>query len=246
MGVSSMSLNNKKQTQETRHKTHNAKEDTIMAVTTFGFDEGKDIKDNSLPRFKGETGKTYIFGYAWDVPSEIFRMAEGHYSQAAKKGWQCLSNPEKGTKEICCTYDYEGNEPKKKVGCAIVLYKTNEDQQITGIGEVLPWTFSPKTFQSLRKIYLEHGLVDIVATCSDSKFQNFTFVPKKTCAWIAKEEIKQHVKSKAVKVYEAIPKMMYTKMSLSEIKEHLGIASSGDSDASTGLSLDSIANSLQE
>lgn len=217
-----------------------------MAVMTFGFDEGKDIKDNSFPKFKGETNKTYVFGYAWDVGNEIFRAATGHFAQAAKKGWQCLSDPEKGTKEICCTYDYVGNEPKTKVGCVLVMYKTDEDQKITGIGEVLSWTFSPKTFQQLRKIYLEHGLVDIVATCSDSKYQTFTFVPKKTSAWTTDEKIKQHVKSKAAKVYEQLPKMLYTKMSLSEIKEHLGIASAGDSDASTGLSLDSIANSIPE
>jgi hypothetical protein len=215
----------------------------MSGVKSFGFDEGKDIRDNSIPKFKGEKGRDDIFGFAWDVPNEIFRVADGHYSKTLQKGWQCLSDPEKDIKEVCCSYDYDGNEAKKKVGCAIVLYKFDSDKKITGIKDIVSWTFSPKTFQQLRAIYLEHGLVDIMASCTNTDFQNFTFVPKKGCAWLQSEKTKEFVKGKADKIYKTLPKLLYSKLSLSEIREHLGI-SSGNSDASTGMALDGIAGSL--
>jgi hypothetical protein len=126
-------------------------------VRSFGFDEGKDIKDNSFPKFKGEKGQTYVFGFAWDVPNEIFRMSEGHYSNSLQQGWQCLSDEAKGIKECCCTASYDGMEAKKKIGCAIVLYKfdANDNNKITGVKDVVSWTFSPKVFQSLRAICSE-------------------------------------------------------------------------------------------
>jgi hypothetical protein len=217
-------------------------------IKSFGFDEGKDIKDNSTPKFKGEKGREEVFGFAWDVPSEIFRAVKGHYSKTHQKGWQCLSNEETKTMEVCCTHEYDGNEAKTKIGCAIVLYKYEKDpntQQIVikGIKDVMMWTFSPKTFQQLRGIYLEHGLVDIVATCTNTDFQNFTFVPRKGSTWTQREDSKNFVKGKATKIYNSLPKLMYNKCTISEIREHLGIAS-GSSDASTGMDLGGIANSL--
>lgn len=214
-------------------------------VRSFGFDEGKDIKDNSFPKFKGEKGQTYVFGFAWDVPNEIFRMSEGHYSNSLQQGWQCLSDESKGIKECCCTASYDGMEAKKKIGCAIVLYKfdANDNNKITGVKDVVSWTFSPKVFQSLRAIYSEHGLVDIVATCTDTKYQSFTFVPKKGSAWTQTDKSKEFVKNKADKIYKILPKLLYAKKSLSEIRELLGL-NAGSSDASTGMSLDGIAGSL--
>jgi hypothetical protein len=219
-----------------------------MSVKAFGFDEGKDVRDNTIPKFKGEKGREDVIGFAWDIPSEIFRMAKGHYSKTHQKGWMCLSDEEKGIQEVCCSYEYDGNEAKTKVGCPIVVYKYEKDSssgqiKITGIKDVIVWTFSPKVFQQLRGIYLEHGLVDIVASCTNTDFQNFTFVPRKGSAWTGSEKYKEFVKTKATKIYTILPKLLYTKHSLSEIREYLGI-SSGSSDASTGLDLGSISGSI--
>jgi hypothetical protein len=212
-----------------------------MGVLTLGFEEGsKVIKDSSFQKYKGEKGKEDIVGFAWDVSSELFRAANGHYSKAAEKGWLCLSTETE--KAICCTADYDGNEPKMKVGTVLVIYRV-EEGLIKGIKGVLPWIISPKVFQQLLAIYRVHGNVDFVANCTDSKFQNFTFVPMKESAWQKTEQSKQSVKTKAAAIFKTLEKMLYTKVSASEIREHLGI-SMGSSDASSGLSLDGIAGTL--
>lgn len=212
-----------------------------MGVITLGFEEGaKVIKDTSFQKYKGEKGREDIIGFATDNPKEFFKAANGHYCKSAEKGWLCLSTDSE--KAICCTADYDGSEPKMKVGTVLVVYNT-EDGIIKGIKSVLPWIISPKVFNQLLAIYRVHGHVDIAATCTDSKFQNFTFVPMKESAWQKTEKTKEFVKGKSSAIYKSLDKMLYSKVSVAEIREHLGM-SSGSMDASSGLDLSGIAGTL--
>lgn len=211
----------------------------MAEVQTLGFEESEHIKSNSFDKYKGEKGRDDIISIAWDIPKEMWRMAVGHYSNHLSASWLCLSS--NGTQEICCTMDYDGSEPKTKMGCALVVYK-HENQKITGVKGVMPWIIPVKTFEQLRAIYREHGHVDLVASCTDTKYQNFTFVPKKSCIWTQDEKNKASIKAKAAKVYERLGKFIYPKKSLSEIKELLGVAGGGDA---ANLDLGNIAGSLE-
>jgi hypothetical protein len=217
----------------------------MSETTFFGFDN-KDMRSEVQDRFKMEMGKTYIISFATEDPNSVFVGCKMHYSKSLKQGWKCLSTST--SKEICCTQDYDGNEAKPRIGCVIVIYSDDEDE-LTGkttrkVKSVKPWIFGGSVYDNLIKIYKIHGMVDLQVTCKDATYQTIgSLVPEKAQAWTTNENLKASILAKAKKLYSTLPKMLAPTKSISEIKEILGI-SSGSAEASTGLTLDSVAGNL--
>jgi len=209
-------------------------------MESFGFDN-KDVKSTSFDKFKGEKGRTYTVSFAHDDPNKFFVGGKQHYSNRLQKGWACLSTAT--SQEVCCTHDYDGNEAKWRIGCILVVYRV-DDGVVKGIDKVLPWTFSAKQFELLKKIYKEFGHVDLTLTCTNGEYQNFDVLPKKNCAWMGNDKLKEYVLANSKKMYERLPKMISTKMSEAEIRENLGLGGGSASDSASGLDLSNIAGSL--
>lgn len=215
-------------------------------MKSFGFENDK-IKSNGFKKFKGEKGKKYIVSMiAQGGPDakDFFKGDQAHYHSGSQKRFLCLSDEDKGTKEVCCTYEYEGSDPSWRVGCVIVMYKVSHDGKITGVEDVTPWIFNSTIFNTLKSIYSDHGAVDLSLECQDSTYQKFVILPKKGCAWKLEEKAKGYVLAQAKKQFENLPKQIASKLSLGEIREILGISSGTAGDASADMDLSSISSTL--
>lgn len=209
-------------------------------MQSFGF-ENDNVKSSTWEKFAGEKGKTYLVSFAAENQSDFFLGVEQHYSNRLETGWQCLSTPQ--SQEICCTHEYDGSEAKWRVGTVLVVYKTNEDGAATGIEKIVPWIFSAKVFDQLKRIFKEYGHVDLLLTYTDTKYQTFTVMPKRSCVWLSSEKLKGYTLPKAATAYKQLPKMLANKISLAEIKEHLGLGGVA-ADSASSLNLDDLASSI--
>lgn len=215
-------------------------------MKSFGFENDK-IKSNGFKKFKGEKGKKYIVALvalSGVDGKDFFKGDLTHYHSASQKRFLCQSNDENGTKEICCTYEYEGSDPQWRVGCVIVVYKVNHEGKISGIEDVVPWIFNSTIFSTLKSIYGDHGAVDLSLECQDSTYQKFVILPKKGAAWKTDEKTKSYVLAQAKKQFDNLPKQIASKMGLGEIRELLGISSGTAGDAASDIDLSSISSTL--
>lgn len=209
-------------------------------MESFGFDR-EDVKGSSFDKFSGEKNKVYNVCFAFEDPKDFFVGAQQHFAQKLQKGWQCLSTA--NSKEVCCTQDYDGNDPKWKLATIIVIYKMDGDK-IVDIERVIPWTFSASRFEDLKKIFKRFGHVDIELTCTDAKFQNFTMLPGTQATWMKDEKAKAAVNAQVATLKPNLTKLLSKRISAAEIREHLGLGSEGAEDTSAGLDLGSIAGNL--
>ena len=202
----------------------------------------KDIKTNNIESFKGEKGKTYVISIAWDTLESCFKGSKYHYSERLKKGWRCLST--ESNNAICCTHSYDGNEPTQRIAAPIVIYKTDENNIVTGISKVSPWRFGASMYKKMERIFIKYGHVDLSLTCTDDKYQNFDIMPEPGCVWKKDEKVSNFVMAKAREIMEKdIEKMLGKKMTEVEIREYLGLNTNAG-DTNGGMDFSSLAENI--
>jgi hypothetical protein len=211
-----------------------------MAIEEFGLDNG-DIKSTNFEKFKGEKGKKYRVGLVAEDLSKGFLGAKTHYIEGL--GYVVCKSTD-GEEAVCCSHNYDGNTPKWKIGITIIVYDVSSEGKVTG-GKFMPWIFNDKIYNQLKNQHKEWNLEenDLELECTDSKYQSFTIALKKGCLWRKSKKLAEQGLSKSADFKKAIKRNLGRDLSITEIKEGLGIGSEL-SDASADINIDDVADSL--
>lgn len=214
-----------------------------MAIEAFGADR-EDIKSTKFLKFKMETDQRERAGiiYFDDDPKTMFLGAKAH-AQQGYKTFLCKSD--KNHKEICCTHSWSGNNARYHIGCVIVVYQLDGSGKIKGY-EVTPWVFWEKMYQKLVSAGKEFPLHkhDIKLACSNGGFQTIDVNSCKDSIWLSNEKFKQKILEEAKPHYDNLSRNLGADMSVTEIKEMLGIDTGGSDDAASEVDLGNVMDSL--
>jgi len=181
----------------------------------IGFDDDS-VGGEKVDRYKGRKGYTDRVGFVF--PTRI-KKAKVHFKD---KYIVCKNG-------LCC----EKLGPATfRLGLVLVQYGTDK----MGILEkpfrydVKQWVFSGKKYEDLRSLNSEWPLQDhdVKITCIEEGFQQLKYVACKDSVWQGNDKLKVQIEREA----EAALKSLHLakEMTLDELKEHLGIESSGPSD----------------
>jgi hypothetical protein len=219
-----------------------------MSGMSMGFDNDQ-IKSSNFEKFKGEKGKKYRIGFVAADFATALSGAQQHYYE---KPFLCKSTD--GEQEICCTHNYQGNTPKWKVGGAIIQYTLiNKDGKKVWDGDyaVKPWIFNERIYSQLKTMHQEWDLSthDVELECTDDKFQSFTITVLKNSLWNREEsdgqkKLRATILKDAAKISKNIPRNLGQDLSLSEIRELLGLDNAGAGDAAEDIDMSDIADDL--
>lgn len=203
----------------------------------------------TFDRYKGRKGATDRFA----ILSTTLIRTRTHYHEKGKtsKTFKCLSTP--GKLAACCTHK---GDPDQKFGLVLFQYLTDEkgalltDEKLTG--KVKLWVVSETRYLELSAIHKEFPLlagafgdaqVDLMATCTEEKFQRMTFTPCNKAFWKTKEAWYDAMMSKEAKARAKLAKVMGLEMSENEILEFLEVDApnpftGGAGDTAGGVELD--------
>lgn len=212
----------------------------------FGLDN-PGIKTSNFPRWEIVKGKTYRFAIGVENIAQAFVGRKTHYFN--KKRFACLSAP--GKKAVCCSHEYgengkAANEPKYRFGTVVVVYELNSQNQITDI-QVLPWYFNDQVWHQLKSINDEFPLntVDLKLVAVDPQMMKFTITNYKDCVWRKSPKLTERVIAEGRDFVEALPKRVCSKMSESDISEHLGLGDGSiASDSASGADISGIVDDI--
>lgn len=218
-----------------------------MAVETFGADRD-DIKGGKFPKLKMKTGEVERVGIVYfdDDPKTMFLGSKVH-AQKGFKTFLCKSSSSK--KEICCTNSWSGNIPKYHIGCVAIMYhmgKGSDGSPKLKDYTLIPWIFWEPTYGKLSSADKEFPLkdYDIKLTCSNEDFQTIDINSCNNSIWRSNDGLKKKILEESKSIYAGISKSLGADMSISEIKEMLGIDIEGSDDAASEVDLGSIVDSL--
>lgn len=211
-------------------------------VESFGPDR-EDIDTGKFKKYRGKAGNTDRVGIIYEDPKKMFKGALTHFKD---RFFLCKSTKEK--KEICCLHGYEGNRARWRVGAVLVVYDlVQKDGKMKLKGyELLPWVFSEKMYKKLSEADKEFPLAqhDIKLTCTNEDFQSIDVQSCRESIWIGSADLKKKILEEASSMFEDIGRNLAADLSLSEIRELLGIDAPGADDAATDVDLEGIADSL--
>ena len=218
-----------------------------MAVESFGT-ERDDIQGNRFKKLKMETDDEIRCGVLFfdEAGKKMFLGAKAH-AKKDMKTFLCKSTKEK--KEICCTHTYDANLPKYHIGCVIIIYNIGKDDsgktKLKGY-ELMPWIFWEKMYQKLVSADKEFPLVshDLKLKCTNGEYQTIDVQSCNNSIWVSDPKLKVKVLEEAKSVFETISRNLGADISVSEIKEVLGIDVTGSDDAATDVDLGSVVDSL--
>jgi len=211
----------------------------MAGVMHFGDDEDT-VKGYSFKSFKGKEGQKERIGFVWeDDPKKLFSGVPVHYSD---KYFICKSTDEK--KAVCCTYSYDGNKPRWRVGAVIAIYKM-EGNKPTGY-KLMPWVFTDKMYQKLKTAGQEFPLAkhDVWLTCTNEKYQTMDINSCRESIWQAKPELRKKIAEEALVIKKEVEDNLAQDLSIEEIKELLGIEVLGSADAASDVSLGDVIDGL--
>jgi hypothetical protein len=218
-----------------------------MAVESFGT-EREDIQGNRFNKLKMKTDDELRCGVIFfdEEGKKIFLGAKVH-TQKDMKTFICKSTKEK--KEICCTHVYGANIPKYHIGCILITYVLGKDANgKTKLKDYVltPWLFWEKTYQKLVSADKEFPLVshDLKLKCTNGEFQTIDIQSCKESIWASSADLKKKILEEAKPLYESLSHNLGAEVSVSEIKEILGIDVTGSDDAATDVDLGSVVDSI--
>ena len=213
-----------------------------MSIEEFGLDNDS-VKSNNFQKFKGEKGKEYRIGLVADDLGKGFLGAKTHYIEGAGTV-VCKSTSD--TEAICCTHMYEGNVAKWKVGIPIIVYRLSSDGKTLESYKVVPWIFNDRVYNQLKTQHQEWGLDqnDLLLKCTDSQYQSFDISLKKGCIWRKSDKLREECLAEAEKLRKQIKRNLGRDLSMTELKEALGIGEGGAGDAAADMDLGDVADVL--
>jgi len=219
-----------------------------MSGMSMGFGNDK-IKSSNFEKFKGEKGKKYRVGF---VSSDFTRALSGTQQHYYEKPFICKST--ESQQEICCSHNYQGNTPKWKIGGAIIIYtliKKDGKRVWDGDYVIKPWIFNEKIYSQLNTIHSEWDLstCDVELECTDDKYQSFTITVLRNSLWNREEtdgqkKLRASILSESSRISKSIPRNLGQDLSLSEIRELLGLDNAGAGDAAEDIDMSDIADDL--
>lgn len=212
-------------------------------IETFGG-EREDIQPSKFKRYKGKAGQTDRVGILYDgEPTKLFKGTMVHFKD---RFFLCKSTKQK--KEICCLQSYEGNRPKYRIGGIIIVYNLVNDGGKTKLKdyELLPWVFGEKMYQKMHEIDKEYKLAehDIKLTCTNEDYQELNPVNCKESIWSQNPELKTKILKEAAPMFEELANNLAADLSITEIRELLGIDAPGSVDAASDVDLDQVIDTI--
>lgn len=218
-----------------------------MSVESFGT-ERDDIQGNRFQKLKMKKDDELRVGVLYfDAEGKKFFLGAKAHVKKDTKTFLCKSTKEK--KEICCTHSWEGNVPRMHVGCVLIVYTLGKDANgKTSIKsyEILPWIFWEKMYQKLASADKEFPLAlhDLKLKCTNEEFTTIDIQSCKESIWSSNPNFKKKIQEEAKATYESISKNLGAELSITEIKEILGIEVTGSNDAASDVDLGSVMSSL--
>jgi len=213
-----------------------------MAVEEFGFDR-EDIEPTRFKKYKGKAGKTDRVSIVYAEGKAPCTGALCHFKD---RYYLCKSTDDK--KEICCQHSYEGNLPKRRIACVLIVYDIVEKNGKNSLKdyELIPWIFSETMYKKLRILGKEWPLDqhDLLLTCTNEDFQTIEVNNCKECYWRSKEELKKKILAEAEKIRTTLSRQLAADLSISEVREQLGIDAPGADDAAVDMNLGDVVGSL--
>ncbi|MBD3261269.1 MAG: hypothetical protein GF334_06225 [Candidatus Altiarchaeales archaeon] len=203
----------------------------MASVESFGLDRD-DIQPNKFQRFKMKGGQQERIGIIYADPKSIFKGTLVHYKD---RYFICKSEGQKPSdkKEICCLHSYDSNTPKWRVGCIIVIYdieKKDGKDKLKGYN-LIPWIFSQTMYEKIRGLDFPVTDYDLRVKCTNEEFQNIDITPARNSLWQSNEGLKKKILSEAEGMFNDIPRNLASDLSVTEIRELLGIDAPGAEDA---------------
>jgi hypothetical protein len=218
-----------------------------MAVESFGTNRD-DIQGNRFKKLKMKTGDELRCGVLYFDKSgdKIFLGAPVHVKPKTKT-FLCKSTD--GNKEICCTHSWEGNNPHYHIGCIIIIYdlgKENGKIKLKGY-ELMPWFFWETMYRKLVNADSEFPLTkhDLKLKCTNDEYSTIDIQSCKESIWSGSENLKKKILEEAKPMFENISKNLGADLSISEIKELIGIEITGSDDAAADVDLGAVVDTLE-
>ena len=202
-------------------------------VEVFGF-ENEDIKGSLYEKYKGKKGEIHRGGIVYSDPKAMFAGSKIHFKEKyflCKKGKCCeILGPSKwrvGAVLVKYSTDKQGN-PKKPFGY-----------------EVLPWIFSEQTYVKLKNINSEFPLAshDIKISCENEDYQNLSIIACNESIW-TREEIKNAILEQAKPIWEYVKRGLASDLTVEEVNDLLGLATTPGADPSSKIDLDSVLDKI--
>lgn len=213
-----------------------------MAVEEFGFDRS-DIQSTRFKKYKGKGGKVDRVGIVFGEGQASCVGAPCHFKD---RYFLCKSTKDK--KEICCLHSYEKNIPATRIACVLVVYDVGEkDGKKTLRGyELIPWIFSDVMYSKLRNLASEWPLDkhDIMLTCTNEDFQTIEVNSCKESFWRSKPELMKKILAESADIRKGLSRQLGADLSVTEIREQLGIDSPGSDDAAVDVSLGDVVEGI--
>lgn len=218
-----------------------------MAVESFGT-EREDIGGDRFKKLKLKKDEEVRVGIIFfdEAGKKMFLGTKVHVKEGMKT-FLCKST--KDSKEVCCTHSWSGNDPKFHIGCVVIVYNLGkEDGKIKLKSyELLPWIFWDTMYNRLVSYDNELPLTthDIKIKCTqDDPYVKYDLNPCNNSIWVNSPNLKEKILTEAKPIFEGISKNLGAELSVSEIKELLGIDVTGSDDAATDVDLGSVVESL--
>lgn len=218
-----------------------------MAVESFGI-ERDDIKTHKFNKWKMETGQEVrgAIVYPEGSPGALFVGCRCH----VKKGeriFVCKSTKDKP--EVCCTHGWEGNNSRMHMGSPLLVYDTVEEGGKTKLKgyKLVPWVFWEPQFEKLKKCGKQFPLdkYDITLSCTNGEYQTIDVTSCNNSIWTSNEALMKKVFEQAKAIREDITKNLASDLSISEIKELLGIEVAGSQDAASDVNLSDVLGGVE-
>lgn len=213
-----------------------------MAIEELGFDRD-DINPSRFSKYKGKAGKSDRVGIVFETGKTPCVGATCHFKD---RYFLCKSTKDK--REICCLHSYEGNLPKQRMACVLIVYDiTDKDGKKNLRGyELTPWIFSDTMYVKLRNLNKEWPLDkhDITLTCTNEDFQTIEPTPCKESIWRSKPELEKKIIAEAEEMHKTLGRRIASDLSVTEIREQLGIDAPGSDDAAVDVNFGDVVGSL--
>lgn len=203
-------------------------------IETFGF-EKEDIRGGIYDKYKAKKGEIHRLGILYTDPKSMFAGAKVHFNTRfflCKKG-------------LCCE---KCGVAKWRVGSVIIKYATDRQGMVKQpfSYELLPWMFSETNFGKLKSLNADFPLAthDIKVSCTNDEYQHLDITPCTESIWGAKEAVKNQILLEAKPIWDYVKRSIASDLSLEEIKDLLGLATTAGSDPTSKLDLDKVLDTV--
>lgn len=183
-----------------------------MSTSTFGFNQNDTGINTRIPRFKGETRRTYRLGLGWwpNIEKETFNIQDLTVPEGQEEE-SLTPRFVRGVRNFVPNVGYVlnkgpeyakliGETGKVYIGTVVISWPLDpKRKQVTKesvferMPDVLCWVFAAGHYEKLKKMhtsgYPMHDW-DVQAECEDGTFQKFTFLPARQCLF--KEMLKNN------------------------------------------------------